>query len=302
MPALASLHTMFLREHNRVASEMEALCCQGEDDFVFQRSRRIVIAEFQNVIYSQFLPQLLGPQVVATYGLGVDGRSLYDPGVNPTIRNGFSTAAFRFGHSMVWGNVSLVDDQGNWFGEYLIRDTFFDDAIPLSHDGRGVEFILNGMARQPGGALDLNVVEDLTNYLFINGSGLTGDDLIARNIQRGRDHGLPPYNEYRRYCGMRPACGWEGKPAEIPWEAWNALRDLYDSPADVDLFVGGLAEEREGDSMLGRTFTCLAARQFYNLKFGDRFFFTHLGPRARVAFPFTDEQVVTGKGEKSLSF
>ncbi len=290
MPALASLHTLFLREHNRISAELEKVCCDNDDDFIFQRARRIVIAEFQNIVYSQFLPLLLGPKIMKKYRLRVDKRSSYDPGVNPTIRNAFSTAAFRFGHSMVWNNISLVDDQGSWFNEYHVRNTYFDDTVPLMMGGRGIDYILSGMSRQPGGAVDLNIVEDLTNYLFVNGSGLTGADLIARNIQRGRDHGLPPYNEYRRHCGLPPVCSWDRKPAEIPARAWKSIRQLYDDPTDIDLYVGGLSEEKSQGSMLGKTFTCLVAKQFYNLKFGDRFFFTHVGPE--VVFPFTDDQVV----------
>lgn len=291
MPSLASFHTLFVREHNRLAGLLEKACCDGDDDKVFQRARRIVIAEFQNVVFSQFLPQLFGPGVLETYRLGVGGRSRYDPSVNPTIRNAFSTAAFRFGHSMIWNNVTLVDGGGRPTREYQIRDTYFDDSVPLSAGGRGVDHVLNGMARQPGGRVDLSVVEDVTNFLFVNGSGVTGADLVARNVQRGRDHGLPPYNEYRRYCGMAPACRWDQRPPELSREAWRTLEGLYDSPRDIDLYVGGLAEEAGGaESMLGRTFTCLVAKQFYNLKFGDRFFYTHAaGPG--VVYPFTDEQL-----------
>ena len=38
------------------------------------------------------------------------------------------------------------------------------------------------------------------NHLF--DAALNGMDLIALNIQRGRDHGIPAYSEARRHCGL----------------------------------------------------------------------------------------------------
>ena len=59
-----------------------------------------------------------------------------------------------------------------------------------------MEAILNGMIVQKAESFDTNVVPDVTESLFAN-IRFPGSDLIARNIQRGRDHGLPGYNEFR---------------------------------------------------------------------------------------------------------
>ena len=289
MPGLAAMHTVMMREHNRLALLLGQVCCDEEDEFVYQRTRRIVMAEWQNIIYGEYLPLLLGPEAMQKYHLSVDKRSAYSPKVNPAIRNGFTTAAFRFGHSMVWNNVTMVNQGGQGFHEYHVKSTFFDEDLHKYEGGTGTDFILNGLAVQESGPRDLNVVSDLSNFLFVNGTGLTGGDLIARNINRGRDHGLPPYNEYRYFCGMHMICSWEEVPQEIEPALWQKFQTIYDSPADIDLFVGGLAEKPDGTSMLGKTFTCLIGRQFFNLKYGDRFFFSHVGSDL-VQFPFTHEQ------------
>ena len=60
-----------------------------------------------------------------------------------------------------------------------------------------MEAVLNGIIAEKAESVDANVASDVTESLFAN-VGFPGSDLIARNIQRGRDHGLPGYNEYRK--------------------------------------------------------------------------------------------------------
>lgn len=51
------------------------------------------------------------------------------------------------------------------------------------------------------------------------------------------------------------------------------LEKAYNSPADIDLFVGGLLEIAEGDAVVGPTFREIIADQFSRLKRGDRYFY-----------------------------
>lgn len=92
----------------------------------------------------------------------------------------------------------------------------------------------------------------------------------------GRDHGLPPYNDFRQFCGLPRACSWSQPPKEADPELWAQLGSIYRSPADVDLFAGGLVEtnHHQEDGVVGETFRCLIGKQFEALKYGDRFFYT----------------------------
>ena len=58
------MHTLFLNEHNRVATLIYDKHQTWDDEHIFQESRKIVIGEFQNVVYTQYLQIVLGDQFI----------------------------------------------------------------------------------------------------------------------------------------------------------------------------------------------------------------------------------------------
>merc|ERR1719193_1703994 len=86
------------------------------DETIYQEARRIVVAEWQNIIYGEFLPEILGPNGVP-HGV----NSVYDSSVDATISNVFATAAFRFGYSLITGTVRKSPT-----GSYELDENFGD--------------------------------------------------------------------------------------------------------------------------------------------------------------------------------
>ena len=102
-PGLASLHTLFLREHNRIAGEINDIEPSWNDEKIFQEARRIVVAELQNIVYNEYLPLVLGDYTVY-HGVG----SNYDSTVDPSIDNVFATAAYRLYLKILNKNCSNI--------------------------------------------------------------------------------------------------------------------------------------------------------------------------------------------------
>ena len=70
MPGLASMHTLFVREHNRLCDLISTENPGEDEEFYFENARRILIAEMQNIVYSEYLPVVLGEDAMKDGKLG----------------------------------------------------------------------------------------------------------------------------------------------------------------------------------------------------------------------------------------
>ena len=106
-------------EHNRIASQLkiklenemffQSLSLGEQDECIYQETRRIVIAEvswiiilinnqidiflqFQNIVYQEYLPLVVGPKMMEDYRLDIRDRlTKYNPNIDPRVSNEFST-------------------------------------------------------------------------------------------------------------------------------------------------------------------------------------------------------------------
>ncbi len=125
MPGLMSMHALWVREHNRLAKEIKKSAPGLSDEILYQEARRLVIAQMQNIVYNEYLPIILGPSFRGVGSTSVFGTE-YESNVDPSIENGFATAAFRFGHSMIQGLVQTFMASTRSFQKaYQLRDNFF---------------------------------------------------------------------------------------------------------------------------------------------------------------------------------
>jgi len=136
-----------------------------------------------------------------------------------------------------------------------------------------VDRILLGLVNQPCQRRDEFISDEMTNHLFQTPAFPFGMDLASLNIQRGRDHGLPPYVRWREPCGLSAIRTFEDLNKVMSPNVVRKFRSLYSSVNDIDLFPAGLAEKSVVGGLVGPTFACIIGQQFSNLRRGDRFWY-----------------------------
>ena len=260
---LTAMHTLFVREHNRLARQIKRRHQFLTGDQIYEQAWALVGAEIQAITFKEFLPVLLGPNALEPY-------QGYDPDVDPGISNIFSTAAYRFGHSMLNETLLRLKKNGKPIkaGNLQLRDAFFSPAEII--ENRGIEPLLRGLASQPAQNVDVLITNGVRNFLF-GEPPAHGLDLASLNIQRGRDHGLGTCNDVRIAFGLSPVSTWGQITSNEQLQ--EKLSDVYGNVEDVDAWVCGLAEDHYQDALVGELVFTVLKDQFDRLRHGDRFWY-----------------------------
>ncbi len=262
-PLLIAIHTIWMREHNRVCDELKTKNPLWNDEVLFQEARRIVIAKIENITFNEYLPAM---------GVNLSTYTGYKDEVMPQITNVFSAAAFRYGHTIINGNILRLNNDCSIYpsGHTRLKDTYFyPGSIKIETDNQ-LEPYLFGMMHQRQQGLDIKVIDDVRNFLF-GQPGQGGMDLVSLNIQRGRERGLADYNTIRKDYGLTPITSFSQITSNKTLS--SDLEDLYKNVNDIDFWVGMLSEDHIPGSIFGPLGNTIIKRQFEDLRDGDRFFF-----------------------------
>ncbi|XP_064164290.1 eosinophil peroxidase-like isoform X1 [Anguilla rostrata] len=267
---LTSLHTLFLREHNRLARALRQLNPHWNGETLYQEARKIMGGYHQVIIFRDYLKAIVGPNAFSRFLSKYPG---YNEKVDPTIANVFATAAYRFAHLAIQPFIFRLDEnyrEHTKFPSVPLHKAFFTPWRVVFEGG--IDPLIRGLVGRPAklNIQDQMMVDSLRDRLF-QFTDHVALDLGALNMQRGRDHGIPGYNEWRRFCGL-------SQPKNLAQLARvlknhslaKRLLKLYGTPANIDVWLGGVAEPFVPGGRVGPLFACLIANQFQKIRQGDR--------------------------------
>jgi peroxidase len=227
--ALTAIQTLLAREHNRIVAALPN-SLSAEDKF--QIARRIVGAEIQYITYNEFLPAL---------GVKLNAYRGYSPTVDPSISNEFAVVGYR-AHSMIHGEFEPTVPAGTYTDDQL-NNVFPAEGITVERNADGTVTLVIPLVIAFGNPDLLTqigegpILQSLGEHQYKNDeqfdnslrsvlfqvpkpNGTTPPscgspvidpscfsdiaDLAADDIQRGRDHGMPSYNDLRKAYGLAP--------------------------------------------------------------------------------------------------
>ncbi|CAD6211177.1 GSCOCT00010964001.3-RA-CDS [Cotesia congregata] len=272
-PGITLMHVLFLREHNRIAKQLNVLNRHWNDEKLFQESRRIVIAEMQHITYNEFLPVIFGESNLDRYRLRLTepgAFTSYDPRIDPTLPNAVASAGIFFFFALTPKIDSMESRITSKSNEKFTHSNFY--APQELYESGAVDRLITSVtaenSRKPFGLngilLKRFLYDEKTNEVV---------DYVARVIQEGRDHGLPRYIRWRSFCNLPQVKTFTDLLNIMSKDSIKRLQRVYRNVDDIDLITGALLEKPFKDSVMGPTFLCLLGTAFKSVRLGDRYWY-----------------------------
>ena len=266
---IGQLHLVFIRFHNAAVDLLRSRFLPPDE--IFEEARRLTRWHYQWVVVHDFLPRLVGPDVVAE---ALDQPRFYTWKCQPFIPVEFSAGAYRFGHSMVRAGYKLNDT-------LAVIPILTDIRVPnpIQHLGGfrrlprrwtvqwDLFFAIDGSTPQPSQRIDTRVAEPLRK--LPPAIDRARRSLALLNLLRGRSLGLPSGQAVAGAMGTSVPDARLGLSGETPLWFW-LLRE-----ADV------LAEGRR----LGPTAGRIVAEVLVGMLRGDPASFLRLAPGWKPELP-----------------
>lgn len=223
-PQVAMMNTLFLREHNRLAGEIEKCNPSWDDERVFQTARNVVIVVFIKIVVEEYINHIT---TIAPFRLRADPSVAWNA---PWNKPNWITTEF----SLLYRWHSLIPDTIKWNGHpYGVGATFMNNRILLN---AGLTRAFVDLSSQDAGRL---------------GAFNTADALLPieeKAIEQGRICHVRPYCDYRAYVRLPKPKGFEDISKDK--RVIDLLRTLYKSPSEVEFYVGLFAEDTVKNSPL----------------------------------------------------
>lgn len=265
------IYTIFMRNHNKVAAELKQRNPRWSDEKLFQAAKAVNVDIYRRVVIEEWLPEVLGQKMASEIRRKQPNRAL-------EVSNEFAVAAIRFYFSMLPNELlNLTKDNVVYGTEKNNQYVFISKELPTKNLFELKEEIYKPKLQYTSQKLN-NILESLLNQetmkmdaaysggvVWHKDTKPTHADILAFDIQRGRDHGLLPYYRYLESCVLsRPVESWKDFEHFIPSDVLDKLKTIYASWADVDLIVGGISENPVHGS-IGPTFSCIISEQFVHV-------------------------------------
>ena len=276
--SLTAHHTIWHRNHNWHVEQLRTQNPSWSEERLYHAARALNEAEYQKVIYDEYLPKLIGDGRLADY-------NGYNPETDNRIINEWTTVAFRFGHDQSSSGQILISEDGQvTFIPLEVSSLIANNGQNIDTDQQLGDWI-RGQLSQSSQEIDGRIVSSLRNALFGVPANQDGNDgsseeflqlnLPLLDIHRGRDHGVSDYNQLRAGLGLSTYSSLDEFAAAngLDPERLGQLKSVYSDISELDSIVGGLLEAKVPGSQLGETFTLLNVMQFEATRDGDPFFY-----------------------------